>query len=153
VLNRKEIITKMLYIQQILTFSPLEHLDLLIFVMAVTVFGIYTYTFYNNIFNPTITDLSTLGLRSNKNLRLLKLSLSSIGAVVPYGNANTNDNFVYEGATTVVELSDAELNELLQIVFAEIGNSTSISVELLKSLGLYTPTVISYLESLGYIIS
>jgi hypothetical protein len=122
--------------------------------MAITVFGIYTYTFYNNIFK-TVTNLSTQRLSSNKNknIRLLKLSLSSCGAVVPYGNANTNDNFVYEGATTMVELSDAELNELLQIVFAEIGNSHLISVELLQSLGLYTNTVVSYLESLGYIIS
>jgi hypothetical protein len=118
--------------------------------MAITVFGIHTYTFYNNIFK-TITNLSTQRLNSNKNFRLLKLSLSSCGAVVPYGNANTNNN--YEGATTMVELSDAELNELLQIVFAEIGNSNLISVELLQSLGLYTNTVVSYLESLGYIIS
>jgi hypothetical protein len=118
--------------------------------MAITVFGIYTYTFFK-----TVTNLSTQRLSSNKNknIRLLKLSLSSCGAVVPYGNANTNDNFVYEGATTMVELSDAELNELLQIVFAEIGNSHLISVELLQSLGLYTNTVVSYLESLGYIIS
>jgi hypothetical protein len=41
----------------------------------------------------------------------------------------------------------------LQIVFAEIGNSHLISVSLLRRLGLYTPTVVSYLESLGYIIS
>jgi len=143
----------MSYIQEIFMLSTLESLYLFIFATAVIVLGIHTYTFYNNIFKTTITNPNSHRLSSNKNLRLLKLSLSSSGAVVPYGNANTNEDFVYEGATTMVELSDAELNELMQIVFAEIGNSNLISIELLQSLGLYTDTVVSYLESLGYIIS
>jgi len=88
----------------------------------------------------------------NKNLRLLKLSFTSAGAMVPYGNAVPNNNANFDGATTVVELTDADLNELLQIVFAEIGNSNLISVELLQSLGLYTDTVVFILTSLNFII-
>jgi len=54
--------------------------------------------------------------------------------------------------TTIVSLTDAELNDLLEAVFREIGSSNEITVALLQSLGLYTSTVVSYLEGLGYII-
>jgi len=75
--------------------------------------------------------------------------------MVPYGNAAPNNNnmdWFNDEATTVVEVADADLNELLQVVFQEIGNSNLISVELLQSLGLHTETVVSYLQNLGYII-
>jgi hypothetical protein len=115
------------------------------------------YITYGNIFKKNKSSLSLYtAISSNLKLRLLKLSLSTGGAVVPYGNAvpnnNNNNNNDFDGATTEVELNDADLNELLQIVFAEIGNSNIISVELLQSLGLYTNTVVSALEALGYII-
>jgi hypothetical protein len=44
------------------------------------------------------------------------------------------------------------LNDLIQALLNEVGNSNEIPVALLQSWGLYTPTVISYLESFGYII-
>ena len=56
------------------------------------------------------------------------------------------------GASTVVYLSDVELQELLQIVFREIGNSTLIPITLLESLGLNTATVIDLLQKIGYTI-
>jgi hypothetical protein len=53
----------------------------------------------------------------------------------------------------VVDLTDEELNDLLQVVFREIGESTEIAATLLQSFGLYTTTVVSYLEALGYTIT
>jgi len=55
--------------------------------------------------------------------------------------------------TTVVAVSDEELNQLLEVVYKEIGPTNEISSVLLESLGLYTSTVVSYLETLGYIIT
>jgi hypothetical protein len=113
-------------------------------VLALIIFSLSIYGYYYNIHPSKLTS-------NFYHHHLLRLSLTG-GAMVPYGNANPNDIPLYDGATTVVELSDAELNELLQIVFAEIGNSNLISVELLQSLGLYTDTVVSLLNALGYII-
>src|ERR1700684_1370664 len=157
VLN-KNIKYKMLHIQEIIMSCTLESFDLFLSLTAVIVFGIYTYTYYNKILKTTYPTSNSLTVVSpNKNFKLLKYSLSSGGAVVPYGNANTNtndnDDFTYNGPTTTVEVSDADLNELLQVVFAQIGDSNFISVELLQSYGFYTPTVVAYLESLGYIIN
>lgn len=67
--------------------------------------------------------------------------LSSIGTVSTQVNS------------TVVELTDSELNEVLQLVFAQIGSSKEISLALLQSFGLNTASVIQYLEALGYIIT
>jgi CRP-like cAMP-binding protein len=52
--------------------------------------------------------------------------------------------------STVVALTDSELNELLQIVFNQLAGSTLIPMTLLESLGLNTASVISLLQSLGY---
>jgi hypothetical protein len=92
---------------------------------------------------------------SSKNQLKLSLMQAPAGAMVPYGNGipnNNNPNVVDEPATEV-ELTDAELNELLQIILAEIGNTNVIDSQLLQSLGMYTDTVIAFLEALGYIIS
>jgi len=55
-------------------------------------------------------------------------------------------------ASTVVILTDIELNELLQIVFSQLHGSTLISITLLESLGLNTSSVIYLLEKIGYTI-
>jgi len=55
--------------------------------------------------------------------------------------------------TTVVPVSDQELDQLLEVVYREIGPTLEISSVLLDSFGLYTSTVVSYLEALGYIIT
>jgi hypothetical protein len=52
----------------------------------------------------------------------------------------------------VVALSDDDLDSLLEVVFMENGYSNEISMALLHSFGFDTPTVISYLQTLGYII-
>jgi len=125
-------------------------IDLFIIITAVITAILFIYTFYDNIFFNNKTQTS--------NKFKFHTLASAGGALVPYGNPvpNNNDHYpnndVFDEVTTVVELTDAELNELLQIVFAEIGNSNLISVQLLQSLGLYTDTVVSVLESLGYII-
>jgi hypothetical protein len=126
------------------------NVNLLIFILAVIIFSIYTYHYYNIIMK--INHKLPLSCTSKNHFRFLKYSLSSVGAIVPYGQPIENEDFIYEAPSTIVELTDAELNELMQIVFAEIGNSHLISVELLQSLGLYTDTVVSLLTSLGYII-
>jgi hypothetical protein len=114
---------------------------LLYILLAIIVLGIHSYTFYL---------FTSKGLNLNPSHKLIRFTLG--GAVVPHGNGVPNGDYAHDGATTVVELTDAELNQLLQIIFAEIGNSNLISVNLLQSLGLYTDTVVSLLESLGYII-
>ena len=104
--------------------------DLIIGVSAIFVFGVFTYTYYKNV-NVGVFNKFKLGL----------LRLSSIGAAV-----------VDTAKETVVYVTDAELNEILQIVYREIGTSREIGVALLQSLGLYTSTVVEYLIRLGYII-
>jgi len=121
----------------------LNVIQIFLSVLALIIFSLSIYGYYYNIHPNNLTS-------NFYHHHLLRLSLT--GAMVPYGNANPNDIPLYDGATTVVELTDAELNELLQIVFAEIGNSNFISVDLLQSLGLYTDTVVSLLNALGYII-
>ena len=73
------------------------------------------------------------------NLSLLLIIISSLIDV-----ANTS--------STVVALTDAELEGFLQLVFREIGNSNLISITLLQSLGLDTASVIDLLIRLGYTI-
>jgi hypothetical protein len=58
--------------------------------------------------------------------------------------------FANAAHSTVVRLTDVELNELLQIVFFQLNGSSIIPISLLKSLGLDTASVISYLQLLGY---
>ena len=116
----------------------LFNIDLFCIVIVIVVFILQIYVSY---ILSVGHKPSNIGLFENFKLKLIRWA--SVGIVSKYVNSSS----------TVVEVSDAELNELLQIVFAEIGNSHLISVSLLRSLGLYTPTVVSYLESLGYIIS
>lgn len=54
--------------------------------------------------------------------------------------------------TTVVRLTDNELNELISLLLQEIGNTNQITVAQLQSFGLYTQTVVDYLTNLGYTI-
>jgi hypothetical protein len=54
--------------------------------------------------------------------------------------------------TTEVFLPDIDLWELLRYAVETAGNSNIISAELLESLGLYTNSVIAYLNLFGYII-
>jgi hypothetical protein len=120
--------------------------DLLVIVFAILlVLSVFTYTFYNifttvhnssntNVFNKLIFKLK---------YHLLKLSF--VGTVSTHVNNSATH-------TTVVRLSDDDLHSLLDFVFAQSGNSNVISRELLKELGLHTPTVINYIKSLGYII-
>lgn len=53
--------------------------------------------------------------------------------------------------TTVVNLTDEELQALLEPILSEIVGNV-ISAAHLHSLGLLTPTVTAFLEGLGYII-
>ena len=110
-------------------------------------FLLYVYIYYIKIINH-YSSTSKFSL----NDRLVKISLTAGGAMVPYGEPLEPEDFVHEAPTTVVELSDVELNELLQILYQEIGNSNVISVELLQALGLYSDTVVSLLTNQGYLI-
>ena len=117
----------------------LFNFDFIIVVLALTIFGaLFTYTFY--IIFTTLYKPSNVGLYKKFKLSLIRLA--SIGTV----------STKIQSQTTVVHLSDEELNQLLEVVFREIGTSNEISAALLQSLGLYTSTVVSYLEALGYII-
>jgi hypothetical protein len=56
------------------------------------------------------------------------------------------------GSSTVVSLCDADLQQLLQIVFSQLNGSTFIPITLLQELGLNTASVITLLQNLGYTI-
>jgi hypothetical protein len=60
--------------------------------------------------------------------------------------------FTYAAHSTVVHLTDADLNQLLQFLFNQLAGSTFIPITLLESLGLNTASVISLLQSIGYTI-
>ena len=64
---------------------------------------------------------------------------------------NTMSSHLQNGNTEVF-LSDRDLWELLSFVIDVSGNGNTISAELLTSLGLYTDSVLAYLEFLGYLI-
>jgi hypothetical protein len=124
---------------------------LLIVIIAVLVLGLFILTLY---YIYKINSNSNT-IVSSKNQFKLSLSQALTGAMVPYGNGvpNNNNPNVVDEPTTEVELTDAELDELLQIILAEIGNTNIIESQLLQSLGMYTETVRAFLEALGYIIS
>jgi len=120
----------------------------MVVILTIIVFSVFIYTFYNNIFttvhnssNTKVSCPTFLKAGFNK-FKLSIIKLSFVGTV---------STFV-DKSSTVVPLTDAELDSLLEVVFREIGTSNQISVELLRSLGLYTSTVVNYLQSLGYII-
>lgn len=113
--------------------------DFMIVLLAIVVFGVLSsYTLY--IIFPTVS----------KKFKIALIRLSSIGTVSTQVRSSSSSSS--NSTTTLVELSDSELNQLLEIVFREIGNSTDIPMSLLNSLGLYTPTVVLYLQNLGYTI-
>jgi hypothetical protein len=122
--------------------------DLLVIVFAILlVLSVFTYTLYNIFTTVHNTSNTNVGV-FNKLIFKLKyhlLKLSFVGTVSTHVNNSATH-------TTVVRLSDDDLHSLLDFVFAQSGNSNVISRELLKSLGLHTPTVINYIQSLGYII-
>ena len=108
--------------------------DLMVVVLAIFVSGVFIYTFYDNIFTTGLRPSNTkMGVFNKFKLALIRLSAT--GTV-----------------STTVAVTDEELNSLLEVVFREIGSSNQISVGLLKSFGLYTPTVVAYLKNIGYII-
>jgi NADH:ubiquinone oxidoreductase subunit 6 (subunit J) len=112
--------------------------NLMIVILAITVIvGAITSTFY--FFITTVYKPYKEGL-SNK----FKLSLIRLSSICTTVSTVVNN--------TVVELSDTELNELLQVVYNQIGDSKEISLALLHSFGLDTVSVIQYLQTLGYII-
>src|SRR6266478_4988129 len=65
--------------------------------------------------------------------------------------ASTGDTTVVD--STVVEVSNNELDSLLTGVFQEVHPSNIIPTELLESYGLYSQDIIVYVENLGYIIT
>jgi hypothetical protein len=117
-------------------------LNSIIVIFAIIVLGVFIYTFYNYIFTTKHNSINNVGIINKIKLSLFKLS--SVGTVSTLVD--------YSSDTTVVRVTDEELNSLLEVVFREIGDSNYISVNLLQSLGLYTSTVVSYLQGLGYII-
>jgi len=74
---------------------------------------------------------------------ITSLLILSIGLLPIFTNA---------AQSTAVALTDAELNELLQVVFNQLNGSTIIPITLLESLGLNTASVIYFLQNLGYYI-
>jgi hypothetical protein len=76
------------------------------------------------------------------------LLLASIGVV----STNVANSSSQGDDTTVVELNDDDLCELLEPILSEIVGDV-ISAAHLHSLGLLTPTVIDLLEASGYIIN
>jgi hypothetical protein len=129
----------------------LFNFDLLIIILAIIIFGgLSAYTLY--IIFPTLFKSSNKGFFNRFKSALVKLSFTGIISteVISDSIENSTDNSTEN--STSVGLTDEELNELLQVVFREIGESHEISAALLQSLGLYTETVVRYLEAMGYII-
>jgi hypothetical protein len=117
----------------------LFNFDLFIIILAYIVFGgLSAYTLY--IIFPTLFKSSIERFFNKFKIALIRLSFA--------GTISTRVN----SKTTEVELSDEELNSLLEFVFRETGNSYQISAAYLQSLGLYTESVVRYLEALGITI-
>jgi hypothetical protein len=123
------------------------NMDAVVGLAVIIVLGVFIYTFYKYILPVYNTSNTNVGLFNKFKLRLSLIKLSSVGTVSTIVNSSNPSN-----SSTVVDLTDDELNSLLEVVFREIGNSNLISLELLQSFGLHTPTVIAYLKALGYII-
>lgn len=117
----------------------LFNFNLFIEILAIIVFGgLSAYTLY--IILPTSFRSSIEGLNNKFKIAFLRLSFA--------GTVSTRVN----SKTTEVELSDEELNSLLEVVFRETAHSYQISAAYLQSLGLYTESVVRYLEALGITI-
>ena len=61
-------------------------------------------------------------------------------------------NSILQNISTEVSLSDIDLGELLTYAIEASGNTNIVSVEVLQSLGLYTDSIIAYLNLFGYLI-
>jgi hypothetical protein len=114
-------------------------LNLIIAITAIIVtVAAFTATFYLYITMLYKSSPLNMGVGFYNKIKLSVLS--SIGTVSTQVNS------------TAVELTDNELNDMLQVIFNQIGTSKYISFGILESLGLNTASVIQYLEALGYII-
>jgi hypothetical protein len=118
----------------------LFHIDTMGVVIAIIVLSFNTIIYLISIKNKIFTAVHIISNIVSNQLRLQFLRLSLVGAIVPHTQ------------TTTVEVTDEELRELLEIILIEVGNNNMISAEYLQSLGLFTNTVVAYLEALGYII-
>jgi hypothetical protein len=127
-----------------------------IVIISIIVFCVFIYTLYNSIMtivhntsNKFARSAQWAGLYFYQSslpgkggfnfFKILKLAL--IGVV----STEVAD------PTTVINLTDEELQALLEPILSEIGGNV-ISATYLHSLGLLTPSVIAFLEGLGYII-
>lgn len=119
--------------------------EVLVPIISLSVLVIFLYNYYDNIF-------SIFNFSSNYKIKNLQQSLLNIRLALIGGALATPEQISNAVNTTVVTLTDEELNELILALISEIGNSNIISVSLLQSFGLYTHSVMAYLESLGYII-
>lgn len=63
---------------------------------------------------------------------------------------NTVNTFATLNVTSEISLADQDLWELLRYAIQESGNTNIVSAEILDSLGLYTNSIIAYLNSFGY---
>jgi len=121
--------------------------EILLIILAVIVLIIFLYIYSDKIFSIfNKPSKNKIGLYKRLKISLQNKKLALIGALATTKQLSNAVN------TTVVNLTDEELNQLLDAFLSEIGTSNIISVTLLQSWGLYTPTVMSYLEALGYII-
>lgn len=71
------------------------------------------------------------------------------------GQMNLIINFVntqLQNIASEITLSDSDLWELLKYVIEESGNGNIISADLLVSMGLYTNSILAYLNAFGFII-
>lgn len=112
----------------------------MIAILAITgLVGSLISTFYSFFSSISIYQPYKEGFSNKFKLSLLKLSAISTTVAT-------------RAKTTVVEVTDAELDELLEFVLSSVGPSKEISIAYLHSLGLYANSVLTYLEGLGYII-
>jgi hypothetical protein len=118
------------------TLSPQLATFAVITYLVVLILSNFIYTLLKNI---SITAFNKLSY----NFKLNLLRLAPMNAV----------SKVLAEKTTVVNLADSDLNQLIGVFLQEIGNTNQITMAQLQSFGLKTPSVIEYLTSLGYIIS
>ena len=135
--------------------------ETLIVIIVIFVLSVFLYTLYNNIFtiiHNTSNKFSSFAqweglynshsyLPSSGYFNILRLRLLNFKLAIS-GVVSTQ---VVQAQSTVVELTDVELNQLLEpILNGIVGNV--ITTGYLKSFGLFTPSVISYLQGIGYTI-
>jgi len=131
-----------------------------IVVIAIIIFIVFIFTLFISIF--TVLNHSSNKLNSSAQWAGLYFSQASLSGkgkfnifnmlLASIGVVSTNRNSSTQGDTTVVDLNDDELCELLEPILSEIVGNV-ISAAHLQSLGLLTPSVIAFLESCGYIIN